>query len=361
MAVNSDVAFKFGCGRYLQEDGAIEKYLRIELDRFGTKALILCGENGYRVAAEKIKAAAGDFPHEFMLFHSTCCLENADETAAYIKEHGFDLLVGVGGGVLMDEAKLVAERANVRLINIPTSSATCAAVTPLSVMYNRDNGATIGTIKLMREVDAVIVDMDIMLQQPSRLFCSGIMDAMAKMIEINHRVYKVAPLDITMGLDMAFALAKETYREFELYTDGALEDMEKGEITPRFRRLIFDAIAVTGVISGISKGSNQCAIAHKFYELSRVGYYRETKPYLHGELVAVGLLPQLAYQDLDETPIRELLKRMKLPYRFSDVGLAVTEEPLNWYAEKICASSAIQNTAPEYIEKMKKALMSIYC
>jgi len=228
-------------------------------------------------------------------------------------------------------------------------------------MYNRDNGATIGTIKLMREVDAVIVDMDIMLQQPSRLFCSGIMDAMAKMIEINHRVYKVAPLDITMGLDMAFALAKETYREFELYTDGALEDMEKGEITPRFRRLIFDAIAVTGVISGISKGSNQCAIAHKFYELSRVGYYRETKPYLHGELVAVGLLPQLAYQDLDETPIRELLKRMKLPYRFSDVGLAVTEEPLNWYAEKICASSAIQNTAPEYIEKMKKALMSIYC
>jgi len=72
MAVNSDVAFKFGCGRYLQEDGAIEKYLRIELDRFGTKALILCGENGYRVAAEKIKAAAGDFPHEFMLFHSTC-------------------------------------------------------------------------------------------------------------------------------------------------------------------------------------------------------------------------------------------------------------------------------------------------
>ena len=43
MAVNSDVAFKFGCGRYLQEAGAIEKYLPIELNRFGTKALVLCG------------------------------------------------------------------------------------------------------------------------------------------------------------------------------------------------------------------------------------------------------------------------------------------------------------------------------
>lgn len=361
MAVNSDVAFKFGCGRYLQEAGAIEKYLPIELERFGTKALILCGENGYRAAGEKIKAAVGAFPHEFMMFHSTCCLENADETAAYIKEKGFDLLVGVGGGVLMDEAKLVVSRANVRLINIPTSSATCAAVTPLSVMYDRETGATIGSMKLMLEVDAVIVDLDVMLRQPARLLCSGVMDAMAKMIEINHRTYQIPRLEITMGLDMAYVLAQATYRDFEEYTDGALEDMAKGEITPRLERVIFDAIAVTGVISGISKGSNQCAIAHKFYELSRTGYYHETKPYLHGELVAVGLLPQLAYQDLDEEPIRALLKRMKLPYRFSDVGLEVKEEVKQYYAETICASTAIRNTAPEYIEKMKKALDSIYC
>lgn len=361
MAVNSDVAFKFGCGRYLQEAGAIEKYLKIELERFGTKALILCGENGYAVAGEKIRAAAGDFPHELMMFHSTCCLDNADETAAYIKEKGFDLLVGVGGGVLMDEAKLVASRAGVRLINIPTSSATCASVTPLSVMYDRQTGATIGSIKLMLEVDAVIVDLDVLVKQPSRLFCAGVMDAMAKMIEINHRVYQIPRLEITMGLDMAFELAKATYRDFEEYTDGALEDMEKGVITPRFERLIFDAIAVTGVISGISKGSNQCAIAHKFYELSRTGYYEETKPYLHGELVAVGLLVQLAYQELDETPVRALLQRMKLPYRFRDVGLEVKEEVWQYYADTICASTAIRNTAPAYIEKMKKALGAIYC
>ena len=53
--------------------GAIEKYLRIELERFGTKALILCGENGYAAAGEQIKKAAGDFPCEFKIFHSTCC------------------------------------------------------------------------------------------------------------------------------------------------------------------------------------------------------------------------------------------------------------------------------------------------
>ena len=80
----------------------------------------------------------------------------------------------------MDEAKLVASCADVPVINIPTSTATCAAVTPLSVMYERESGATIGTIKLMREVDAVLVDLDVLVCQPARLLCAGVMDAMAK-------------------------------------------------------------------------------------------------------------------------------------------------------------------------------------
>lgn len=90
------------------------------------------------------------------------------------------MVIGVGGGVFMDQAKLTAARAGTRLIQIPTSSATCAAVTPLSVTYSRDTGATIGSIKLMTEADAVIVDLGILIKQPQRLFGAGIMDAKAK-------------------------------------------------------------------------------------------------------------------------------------------------------------------------------------
>ena len=77
--------------------------------------------------------------------------------------------------------------------------------------------------------------------------------------------------------------------------------------------------------------------------------------------MAVGLLPQLAYQGLDETPVRELLTRMGLPRCFRDVGLAVTEEVRQFYAETICASTAIRDSSAASVEKMKKALESIYC
>ena len=46
-------AYKFGCGRYIQEAGAL---LRIgeEAKRFGKKALILAGPTAWKVSEEKI-------------------------------------------------------------------------------------------------------------------------------------------------------------------------------------------------------------------------------------------------------------------------------------------------------------------
>ncbi|MBQ7822044.1 MAG: iron-containing alcohol dehydrogenase [Clostridia bacterium] len=184
MALNTDIAYKFGCGRYIQEKNAIEDNLAVELARFGKKALFICGENGYKAAHTRIENALKNtkLAYEFTIFTSTPCFETADELAAYANDNGFDIICGVGGGVVMDTVKFAAERADLTLVQIPTISATCAAATPLSVLYDRNTHAHIGSIKLMKEADAVIVDLGIMIDQPPRLFWAGIMDSMAKLI-----------------------------------------------------------------------------------------------------------------------------------------------------------------------------------
>lgn len=118
MAINYDVAFKFGCGRYIQERDAIAKNLYTELNRFGGKVLFICGENGYRVAFEKISKALDkkDIEYEVKLFHGTPCFANADAFAQYAKENGFDVLCGVGGGVIADTVKLAAQSAGTALV-----------------------------------------------------------------------------------------------------------------------------------------------------------------------------------------------------------------------------------------------------
>ena len=88
------------------------------------KCFIICGENGYRAAHSKIENALeqSKIKYYFSIFKSTCCIEAAaDDLAKEIKNGGYDLVIGVGGGVFMDQAKLTAARAGTRLIQIPTS------------------------------------------------------------------------------------------------------------------------------------------------------------------------------------------------------------------------------------------------
>lgn len=362
MALNSDIAFKFGCGRYIQEKNAIVNNLATELKRFGKKILFICGENGYRVASDKIKEALKDtdIAYELQIFTSTPCLENADELAAYAKENGFDMIGGVGGGVLGDAAKLVAERADMPLVQIPTSSATCVAATPLSVMYDRNTHAHLGSLKLMKEASLVIVDLDIMIEQPSRLFWAGVMDSMAKMLEIMHRLQKMTEADIPLGFDIALVISERIYNFYDEKYEAILEAVNKKEITKDFDLAVFYAIAVTGVISGIAKGSNQCALGHRFYEEIRSYFYEEAKDFVHGELVAMGNIVQLSYDGLDYVAMIDLLKKMGLPTTLSEINIPVCEETMNTFVNRLCASGVINDSSDESKARVRKAMMSVY-
>lgn len=359
MSLNKDAAFKFGCGRYLQEAGAVEKYLAVEAQRFGTKAFILCGENGFKAAHEKIeKALSGSsVAFTYRMFSSTCCHENAADLSEEIKAGGFDLIVGVGGGVLMDIAKLTAETCGCRVILIPTSSATCAAYTPLSVMYDRDTRATIGSWKLMKETDAVIADTEILVKQPLRLFSAGVMDSLAKKIEIEHRYFGVKPEDRVLGFEYAYQMACTISEELIESTDRVLQDMENGVISKDFERAVFNTIAVTGMVSGVSKSHNQSAVAHRFYEECRTFFYEETREFLHGELVALGLLVQLSFSGSDTGFMLKELKHMGLPVCLTDIHVPVSAREL--FADELCRSSAIEDTSPEMRRRIYDALAII--
>ena len=130
-----------------------------------------------------------------------------------VKETSCDVIVGVGGGRIMDAVKATAFELGVPIVAIPTQAATCAAYSPLSVLYTPE-GHSDKYIHFEYEVNAIIVDDKVMLTQTPRLLAAGILDGMAKYIEIATLHPQVLDENIPIAQNSAFYMAKYTYDVF---------------------------------------------------------------------------------------------------------------------------------------------------
>ena len=65
-----------------------------------------------------------------------CSQENIQRLADTAIALHAEVIVAVGGGKALDTGKAVGAHCSLPVVTVPTIAATCAAVTPLSVMYN---------------------------------------------------------------------------------------------------------------------------------------------------------------------------------------------------------------------------------
>lgn len=350
-------SFRIGCGRYTQGEGIL-KDCGSEIKRLGERPLVIGGEKALSLTREIIEKSVKNVcnNYEFIVHKGTCNEERAKELAELCEKKGYDVIVGVGGGVIMDFAKLCGYFAKKPVVNIPTSSATCAAYTPLSVRYTPD-GRTVGSLHYSYEVDAVICDTKIISTQPVRLLLSGVFDALAKFIEIKQR-FGDDTKDYPIGLDYAYTMSKRSYKVLNCLTEKCIEDMAAGEVTDAVEHVVFTTVAATGVISSIARGSNQCALAHKFYETTRFLMSESAKPFLHGEIVGVGLILQNYFngEEKNNEALIELMKKHNMPCRIDDVGIERSDEVFESYYDRLCASSAIDETNKKECARLREAM-----
>ncbi|MBE6703490.1 MAG: iron-containing alcohol dehydrogenase family protein [Ruminococcaceae bacterium] len=366
MATKSRVvesSFRFGCGRYVQEAGAAAM-LPEEIKRLhGTNAFIMGGKTAFSLALPVIEPAlrGAGMPYTVHEYPGFCCVQTCEEQMETEAFANADVVVGIGGGNVCDAAKYMAVRGDRPVILIPTSSATCACFTPLSVTYTKDFRRA-GSFHHDREVNGVLVDMDFMCRQPERLLASGVYDAAAKMIEIEQRVRDLSANEVDVGLYASYALSKHTYeRMFALFPE-AVKALRAGESNKALFDLVYLSVAATGVISGMARGSNQCAIAHKIYDLSRALFPQEIKASLHGEIVGIGLLAQLYYNGR-ESEVATFAADMRshgLPTSLPQIGIAQSDANKRLLYDQLIASTAMAGTDAEEQERLQRALTIIW-
>ncbi len=325
-----DTAIKFGAGRYRQGVGILEECGE-EVARFGKHAFLVAGPRAFAAVKERLLPALekAGVSVTVELYEGQCSYEGAREYADHCIAAGCDEVIGVGGGRIMDFAKAVAEYAGLGTVNIPTSISTCAPFTCMSVMYTPEGGKK-DCWRYEHELDAVLLDMQVIADCPIRYTAAGILDAMAKRIEIQNGKPVMRLSDNKFDLFSAFRMAEYTYEVLSQYGPQAIEDNRKHQVTKALEDVTFINVAITGVIANITKSFSQSAIGHSMYDGIRTIFTQEAKKALHGEIVAVALFTQLHYNRLEqEIPsLKAFMKGMDMPLTLEELGIPATDENL---------------------------------
>jgi len=288
-----------------------------EIARLGRRAFVLGGSNGLAAAASVLEQLEDAMAHVcIQTFHGECT-ETTIATAAQAAAD-CDLLIGVGGGKAIDTAKAAAVEASIPCVTIPTSPATCAAYTPLSILHNK-RGAYIESRRLPRPIAIMILDPELMLGAPTRLLSAGCVDALARSWDTLLAARCGVPSSMAaLSISVCDHLWNETLRPL---AGKAVEDNRQGYVTTAFATVIEACITGAGLAGQLGARFFGRSFSHAVgYALAGVV---DNAVVLHGEAVGLGILVQCAIDP--ETPVSledmtEYFEALSAPTRFADLG-----------------------------------------
>lgn len=347
-----------GAGRYIQCEKALS-FSGEEIAQAGKKAFVIGGRRALCVSLNKLEQSLKEAGVEYAVgeFEGHCTMANVERYAQKAGKFGAGVIVGVGGGKSIDTAKAVSNLLKLGTVTVPTSPATCAAYAPFSVIYSA-KGEVMGNMHHGREMLAVIADMDIMTGRcPSRMLAAGIADAYAKYPEISFTSLAFEKENGSVMSRAALALAK--FNTGLLYEKGrqACEDVEMKKKTAAADETVYANIALTGQVSGLVSGTKQLAAAHSFYNAVCFYFKDQQMAFLHGELVAVGVLLQMHLNgspDEEIRSVRAFFKSIHVPVSFSDIGLEPSGKNMDHVCAFICEDTGIDQKM--YNKKLKDGI-----
>lgn len=319
--------------RYVQGQGEFGR-LPLYTSPYGNACVIIDGFLYQDLNARLEKAyAESDAKFVSISFNGECCEEEVERIGKIARENGAAVIVGAGGGKTMDTAKICADEMGLPVIIAPSSASTDAPVSEIAVVYKPD-GEYIGSRKMKKNADLVLVDTEIIVKAPRRLFVAGMGDALATWLEAQACECSDSPNYIGSGMrrcKAGMAIAKASWDI--LFEDGekALMALDSGVVTEAFENVV----EANTLLSGLGFLNTGLATAHGIH--SGLTVLPETHKYLHGEKVAFGIVCQMV---LENTPAETVDKVMRfmvaigLPVTLADLGVAAERDKVMAIAEK---------------------------
>jgi glycerol dehydrogenase-like iron-containing ADH family enzyme len=297
----------------------------VTIARLGQRPLVIGGEQARAAMRPQMQAWPESLVWTEENLGADCCEASLEHLRQAVGQHQADVIIGVGGGKALDAAKLLAYQAQLPVVTIPTSAATCAAWTALSNVYT-PVGAFAYDVPLPQCPNLLLLDYDIIATAPPQTLIAGIGDALAKWYEAS-----VSSGHSQQTLIIAAVQQARVLRDI-LLQKSAQALAEPGSET--WREVVDACVLMAGVIGGLGGAQCRTVAAHAVH--NGLTHLSGTRKSLHGAKVAYGILVQLRLEEmlqgnrLAATARQQLLKfygEIGLPLTLADLGLG--EIPLS--------------------------------
>ena len=283
-------------------------------------ALLIAGRSAISQLSDTWTTSLGEagLAYRVVPFGGECSASEIARGKAAAEAAGAEIIIGAGGGKVLDTARAVASDLNLPVVNCPTIASSDAPCSALSVVYT-DEGVFEQYRIYRRNPDLVLVDTDVIAKSPARMLVAGMGDALATWFEA--RVCAAGGVKNMRGgasTRSALALAELCYKTLLADGVGALEALRAREATPALERLV----EANTLLSGLGFESSGLAAAHAVH--NGLTTAAGTHSYMHGEKVAFGVIVQLMLESQPQAVVEEVLAfstSVGLPVTFAGIGL----------------------------------------
>lgn len=288
--------------------GVIEDTGRICRDlRFEGRAMVVTGPRTLQIAGE---AAIESLQAEgFEVDQVTV----DDATMASVRNvqdglDGVSVVLGVGGGKVIDVAKMSATLEGLHFISVPTAASHDGIASPRASIRNGEGTASLEASSPI----GVIADTEIISRAPFRLLASGCADIISNYTAIMD--WKLAHRLLNERYsESAAALSLMTAKMIIKSVDAIKEGLEESA------RLAVKSLISSGIAISIAGSSRPASGSeHKFsHALDMIA----PKPALHGEQCGVGTIMMMHLHGGDWQFIRDALARINAPTTAAELGI----------------------------------------
>lgn len=297
---------------------------------YGSRILLLGGEKALEAGEERLKKALSTGAAEMEIVHTAvfgkeCTYESIHRWAQYAKEHHVDMIFGMGGGKALDTAKGAAYEAGIPVFTFPTIASTCAATTALSVVYGED-GSFDSFYFYERPALHCFIDLTVIAKAPFFYLQAGMGDTIGKHFECH---FAARGDKLLHSSALGREISNMCYMPLLEYGVQALQDCKKNLVTTALEQAVLANIVSTGLVSLLVLDEYNGAIAHSvYYGLVLLPGFEEQ--YLHGNVVAYGVLVQLAMDGKMEEAARlkKFLQELEIPTTLKEMQVPLEREYL---------------------------------